>query len=166
MIRAVLLAAVLAFAGCDKPPAAPPPPQEVSAASTAQFCGMPLSEHAGPKGQIFVRDQTTPFWFASARDTIAFLRLPEMPKNIVAVYVNDMARAHNWEQPEVGTWIDARRAYYVIESRRRSGMDAEEAVPFGEADAARRFAEANGGRVVGFADIPDSYIFSGQGGGS
>jgi hypothetical protein len=52
-----------------------PSPQEVSESSVAQFCGMSLAEHAGPKEQIVVRDQATPFWFASVRDTIAFLRL-------------------------------------------------------------------------------------------
>lgn len=170
MIRTFARAAfalTLALAACDKPPAVPPPaPQEVSDSATAQFCGMLLSEHAGPKGQIFVRDKAKPFWFASVRDTIAFLRLPEMPKDVVAVYVNDMGRAHNWQQPEPGTWVDARRALYVIGSRRRGGMDAAEAVPFGDKAAARRFAAANGGRVVAFADIPDSYIFPDQGGGS
>ncbi len=155
----------LVLGGCDKP-AATPPPQEVSDASTAQFCGMSLAEHAGPKGQIFVRDQAAPLWFASVRDTIAFLRLPEMRKNVAAVYVNDMARATDWAHPEVGAWVDARRAVYVIDSRRRSGMDTQEAVPFGDAAAARRFAATYGGHVVPLADIPDSYILTDQGAGS
>ncbi len=160
-------ALVLALGGCGKPAnTAPPPPQEVSDASTAQFCGMSLAEHAGPKGQVFVRDQDRPFWFASVRDAIAFLRLPEMPKNVVAIYVNDMGRARNWQQPEAGTWVDARRALYVIGSRRRSGMETDEAVPFGGWDAAQRFADTNGGRVVRLADIPDGYIFPEQGSGS
>jgi copper chaperone NosL len=169
MMRAFAAAALtlaLTLGGCDQPPAAAPPPQEVSQAVTAQFCGMSLAEHAGPKGQIFVRDKAAPFWFASVRDTIAFLRLPEMPKDVVAVYVNDMGRAHNWQQPEAGTWIDARRALYVIGSRQRSGMDTDEAVPFGDPAAAQRFAAANGGRVVPLADIPDSYVFPDQGGRS
>lgn len=162
-----VVALALTLGGCDKPAGrAPPPPQEVSDASTAQFCGMSLTEHAGPKGQVFVRGQERPFWFASVRDAIAFLRLPEMPKSIVAVYVNDMGRAKNWQQPEAGTWVDARHALYVIGSRRRSGMDTEEAVPFGSQDEARQFATANGGRVVGFGDIPDRYIFPDQGDGS
>ena len=164
---AALALLALALVGCDKPAeTALPAPQEVSEASTAQFCGMSLADHAGPKGQVFVRDQQRPFWFASVRDAIAFLRLPEMPKNVVAVYVNDMGRARNWQQPEAGTWVDARHAVYVIGSQRRSGMDTDEAVPFGDADAAQRFVAANGGRVVQFAQIPDSYVFSDQGGGT
>lgn len=158
----VMLAVLLA--GCGKPAAAPPP-QEVSKGAIAQFCGMSLAEHAGPKGQIFVRDVSTPFWFASVRDTIAFLRLPETPKNVVAVYVNDMARAHDWTHPEPGAWILADRAFYVIGSRRRSGMDTEEAVPFGTRTAAEAFAITHGGRVLRLTEVPDSYIFPEEGTG-
>jgi copper chaperone NosL len=121
---------------------------------------MSLSEHGGPKGQIFVRDLADPYWFSTVRDAFAFAMLPEMPKAIAAIYVNDMARAQNWDQPEPGMWIEAHRAVYVIGSRRRSGMQTDEAIPFGDAAAARRFAEANGGRVVGFADMPRNYILT------
>jgi nitrous oxide reductase accessory protein NosL len=147
--RSVLLAIVL-LAACrrDKAEAALPPPREVTAASVAQFCGMALSEHAGPN------------WFATVRDAFAFALLPEMPKPIAAFYVSDMARASNWDQPEPGVWVDAHHAWFVIGSRRRSGMDTDEAIPFGDAAAAHRFAEANGGRVVRFAEMPSDYILS------
>ena len=88
---------VLVLVGCKEENKGPlPPPQEVSELATGQFCGMLLTEHPGPKGQIFVRDQPQPFWFATVRDAFAFTMLPEMPKNIVAIYVNDMAHARNW----------------------------------------------------------------------
>ena len=155
---AVVLLIGLAACNDTTPDAAAPSPHEITAASIGQFCGMSLSEHPGPKGQIFIRDQKEPFWFASVRDTIAFTLLPEMPKNVMAIYVTDMARAHNWDSPEAGTWIEARKAVYVIGSGRKSGMDTDEAVPFGDAEAAHRFARANGGRVVHFSDIPSSYV--------
>jgi copper chaperone NosL len=154
------------LSACRDKQAALPPPQEFSADSTAQFCGMLLSEHGGPKGQIFLRDNAKPLWFASVRDALAFTRMPEMPKAIVAIYVNDMGRARNWDQPEKGTWIEARRAVYVIGSHRRSGMDTDEAVPFSDEAAARRFEAEYSGRIVSFADMPQSYIFPGIGGGS
>jgi copper chaperone NosL len=159
--RDVLLAA-LSLAACkpDKQDVALPSPREVTDASTAQFCGMALSEHSGPKGQIFVRDLPDPYWFATVRDTFAFAMLPEMPKAITAIYVSDMARAKNWDQPEPGTWIEAHQAFYVIGSRRRSGMNTDEAIPFGDDRAARRFAEVNGGRLVRFADMPSDYILT------
>jgi len=168
-MRRLALAALLLLSplcACKDKQAALPPPQEISADATAQFCGMLLSEHAGPKGQIFLRDSARPLWFASVRDALAFTRMPEMPRTIVAIYVNDMGKANSWDQPEKGTWVEARRALYVIGSRRRSGMDTDEAVPFGGAEAARRFVAENGGRIVSFADIPPSYIFSSNGDGS
>ena len=51
-------------------------------------------------------------------------------------------------------WVEAHQAYFVIGSRRRSGMDSDEAIPFSAAAAARAFTDANGGRVVGFAEMP------------
>jgi copper chaperone NosL len=39
-------------------------------------------------------------------------------------------------------------------------METDEAIPFGEATAARGFAEANGGRVVGFTDMPRDYVLA------
>jgi copper chaperone NosL len=161
MKRRVVLIGMVSLAACkpDKQ-AALPPPREITNASVGQFCGMGLTEHAGPKGQIFVRDLPDPYWFATVRDAFAFAMLPEMPKAIAAIYVNDMARAQNWDQPEPGTWVEAQRASYVIGSRRRSGMETDEAIPFGDDAAARRFAAANGGRVVSFADMPRDYVLT------
>ena len=119
---------------------------------------MALLEHPGPKGEIFLADRKEPVWFASVRETFAFTMLPEEPKNIAAIYVTDMGKATNWQRPEPGTWIDARKAYYVIGGRRQGGMGEAEAVPFGEASQAQRFAAENGGRVVAFAAMPEAFV--------
>jgi copper chaperone NosL len=92
----------------------------------------------------------------------AFTRLPEEPRAIVAIYVNDMARARNWAHPEPGTWIDAHKAIFVIGSGKRSGMNEPEAVPFGDTSAAKAFVVENGGRMVRFDDMPTDYIFPGN----
>lgn len=160
--RAILLAAMLALAGCDQHDtgAAMPAPQEVTSDSTSEFCGMGVTEHPGPKGQIFVADRKAPYWFSSVRDAIAFTRLPEEPKAITAIYVNDMGKATDWDRPEPGTWIDAKRAWFVIGSAKRGGMAAEsEAVPFGDRAKAEAFVSANGGRIVRFQEVPDDYVF-------
>jgi copper chaperone NosL len=153
-----MLPALLA-GGCNDQNVAKPAPQEITEGVRAEFCGMALTEHPGPKGQLFLRGQDKPLWFASVRDTFAFTMLPEMPKNIAAIYVNDMGRVRNWATPEPGTWIEARTAVYVIGSRHRAGMDTDEAVPFGDVSAARQFATDNGGRVVSYQDMPHDYIF-------
>ena len=64
----------------------------------------------------------------------------------------------SWEDPGATNWIDARKAFFVIESRKQGGMGAAEAVPFGNREAADAFAAANGGRVVTFTEIPSAYV--------
>jgi copper chaperone NosL len=156
----MLIAAALAAAGCGRSeaPRAPPPPAEVTADSTGHYCGMLLIDHAGPKGQVRLASRPDPVWFSSARDAIAFLRQPDEPRDIVAVYVSDMARATTWDQPERGAWVDARTAWFVIDSDRRGGMGAPEAVPFSDAAAAKAFGTRHHGRVVQLAGIPDAYV--------
>lgn len=149
--------AALWWRNAASPP--PPPPRPIPPGAVAEFCGMLLSEHDGPKGQIFLRGETEPHWFASVRDALVYLRLPETPKNIAAVYVTDLARSEGNGTAQGTAWVAADQAFYVIESRRLGGMRLAEAFPFSDPAAARRFAEANGGRVVRLAEIPDAYLF-------
>jgi copper chaperone NosL len=162
----VLIAAILAWPllGChdDDGAAAPPAPIEPTAESVAHFCSMAVLDHPGPKGQIFLAGLKEPFWFASVRDTFAFTMLPEEPKTIAAIYVNDMAKAKNWQRPEPGSWVEARAAWYVLGSDYEGGMGGREAVPFSAEAAARSFAAAHGGRLARFAEVPESYVLGGD----
>lgn len=155
----VALAASL-LAACDAEPeaVAPVTPVEVTSDAIGRYCGMLLADHEGPKGQIHLAGSDEPLWFSSVRDTIAFTRLPEESKDIAAIYVNDMGEAQTWAQPEPGTWIEARDAWFVIESSRRGGMGAPEAVPFSDEAAAEAFRSAHGGKLVRFDDIPENYV--------
>ncbi len=154
------VAAALLLAGCERDAAdtALPPPAALTSEAMGVFCGMNLLEHPGPKGQIITKSRIDPFWFSSVRDTVAFTLMPEQSRDIRAIYVSDMGRALSWDNPGADNWVDARKAFFVIESRRRGGMGAAEAVPFGERAAADAFAAKNGGRVVAFADIPRDYV--------
>ena len=158
ILAAVLAATLLAGCGDKQRDAVMPPPREVSDSSIGHYCGMALAEHPGPKGQILLASKPDPVWFSSVHDAFAFTLLPEEPKDIAAIYVNDMAKAKNWQQPEPGTWIDAKKAWYVIGSKVKGGMGGDEAVPFGAEDAAQAFAAANGGTLVRFDTMPRSYI--------
>jgi copper chaperone NosL len=160
---ALALAALMTACNEEDRKASMPAPQEVTDTAIGQFCGMALNEHPGPKGQIFIVGDNKPFWFASEHDAIAFTMLPEMPKNVAAIYVSDMARARDWARPEPGSWVDAHQAMFVIGSARRSGMDTNEAIPFGNVEAARRFAAVNGGQVVPLNEVPQSYILASGG---
>jgi len=153
-----VLAAVAVSCSQGQPSHTAPVPREISSDSVGHFCGMLLVEHPGPKGQIFLGGQPEPVWFASVTETFAFTMLDEEPKNVAAIYVTDMGRAGSWEKPGPGTWIDARKAVYVIDGRLHGGMGANEAVPFADPQQAQRFVTRNGGHIVGFDAMPRSYI--------
>lgn len=153
-------AGALALAGCNdkKTAEAPPAPNEMTASAIGHYCGMNVIEHTGPKGQIILASRKDPVWFSSARDAISFTMLPEEPKDIRAIYVSDMAKAPSWEEPGVANWVDAKKAFFVIGSRMKGGMGADEAVPFSDKGAAEKFASENGGQVKAFAEVPKEYV--------
>lgn len=153
-----LILAAVALVGCDDAKVAnAPSPAKLTRDATGHYCRMIVVDHKGPKGQIHIAGRKTPVWFSSVRDTVAFTMLPEEPKRIAAIYVNDMTSTP-WDRPGADTWIDAKKAVYVIGSSKRGGMGAAEAVPFKGAEAAKAFAAKFGGRVVTFDKIPRSYI--------
>jgi copper chaperone NosL len=129
-----------------------PPPQELSRDAVGYFCQMTVVEHTGPKGQVILADREEPLWFVSVRDTLVFTALPGEPKNISAIYVTDIGRA-DWDNPEPGTWLDAREAWYVVNSDRAGGMGAPEIVPFGKKEDAEQFISLHGGAVLAFDAI-------------
>ena len=130
-----------------------PLPQELTRDAIGYFCQMTVVEHKGPKGQIILSDREKPLWFVSVRDTIAFTVLPGEAKNIAAIYVTDAGIA-SWDNPEAGTWVDGRKAWYVVNSNRTGGMGAQEIVPFGNKDDAAKFVSQYGGEIIDFKSIP------------
>jgi copper chaperone NosL len=163
ILRALCIAVVaLTLAACNQEEAKTmPPPVKLDAAAMGVFCGMNVLEHPGPKGQIITASRIDPYWFTSVRDTVAFTLMPDQPRDIRAIYVSDMAAAPTWDEPGATNWIDARKAFFVIESRRRGGMETDEAVPFGNRAAAETFVASNGGRIVSFDEIPKDYVLGG-----
>lgn len=158
-----LLAAVVlsvAVTACDdsQEVAEAPPPVEYGGEAIGYFCGMLLTEHGGPKGQVHLQSRATPLWFSSVRDTVAFTLLEGEPKDVSAIYVNDMGKVTDWQEPEPGTWVEASEAWYVIGSRRMGGMGLPEVVPFGTEGAAERYTQEHGGRVVRLAEVPPDYV--------
>lgn len=151
--------AAMTFAGCSgEEPLEVPAPFALTEEAIGRYCGMNVLEHPGPKGQIVLGRIPEPIWFSSARDAVAFTMLPEESKNIVAIYVSDMAQAPDWDSPGAENWIDARTAFFVIGSSAKGGMGASETVPFSTQAAAESFAQAHGGDVVPFEAIPVDYV--------
>lgn len=152
-----IFALTLAACNQDETKSAPPP-VALNSEAMGVFCGMNVLEHPGPKGQVITASRIDPYWFTSVRDTVAFTLMPDQPRDIRAIYVSDMGAAASWEEPGATNWIDARKAFFVIESRRRSGMETDEAVPFANRAAADAFVASYGGRIVSFDQIPKTYV--------
>lgn len=158
----LMLALLLSLSACgdDEPAAAPPAPQAVTAEAVGHYCGMALLDHTGPKGQIFVKGRAAPVWFSSIKQVFAYTLLPEEPKGLSAIYVNDMSAAKADGKADPQSWVDARQAFYVIGSAFIGGMGAEDAMPFSDKARALEFAQAHGGRVVAFSEVPEDYVFA------
>ena len=157
-----LVVICLALAACDQQQASvtQPPPHDLTPDAISHFCGMNVLEHPGPKGQIILASRSDPVWFSSARDALAFTMLPEEPKDIQAIYVSDMGKAPSWDKPGAANWVEAHHAVFVIGSRLKGGMGADEAVPFSDRATAEKFASEQGGRIVSFGDMPRDYILA------
>ena len=124
-----VFAGALASAGCkdQQTTEAAPPAVELTTSVVGHYCGMNVLEHSGPKAQIILASRKEPVWFSSARDAFSFTMLPEEPKDIRAIYVSDMGKAPSWDKPGSTNWIDAKSASFVLGSRMKGGMGADEA---------------------------------------
>ena len=60
----------LSLAGCREETVALAPPVTLTADAVGRYCGMNLSEHEGPKGQVVLSKDLGAYWFSSARDTV------------------------------------------------------------------------------------------------
>jgi copper chaperone NosL len=156
--RIFIFLVIALLTACEKnKPVVMPPPQTLTREANGYYCLMTVLNHKGPKAQVILDDKPAALWFTSARDMIAFTRSAEEPKNIAAIYVNDMSNA-DWDNPGVDNWIDARKAWYVLGSHRSGGMGGPEAVPFSSREKASAFASEQGGKVYGFDAIPAEAI--------
>lgn len=158
---ALLVSAVfVALAGCSSQddPANKPEPWPITADAVGHYCSMDLIEHDGPKGQVFIRGRADPLWFSTIRQVLAYTIMPDSPRGLDAIYVTDMAIVKNMRQPEPESWMDAREAYYVTESKLPGGMGGEDPLPFSDREKAEAFISEYGGKILMFDEIPEEYI--------
>lgn len=140
-----------------KEEAALPLPVSMNTESTGYFCQMNILEHPGPKAQIHLASfPGKPLFFSQISDAVAYLRMPEQADAVTATFVSDMGAAASWANPGETNWIAADKAFFVVGSSAKGGMDAPELVPFADVPKARDFAARNGGQVTSFADIPET----------
>lgn len=159
LLPLIMAATLAACSDADQKTAVMPEPSAITADAIGHYCGMNLTEHIGPKGQIKLRDSDKTIWFSTIREVFAYTILPEEPKAITAIYVQDMGQADTSGNPAAESWIDAKQAYYVIESTSIGGMGEPDALPFKDLGLAEQFILNQGGKIVSFADMPEDYIF-------
>lgn len=160
MKHSIMIAlALLTLTACKEKSATLPQPVEMSAEAVGFYCQMDLLEHEGPKGQIHLTGLPEPLFFSQARDTIAYLHMPEQNHAVQVAYVQDMANAKSWAEP--GAWIAADKAIYVAGSDQMGGMGAPEFVPFSTEAAAAGFIASHGGTLLRFDQITPRDVLTG-----
>ncbi|MCK5041515.1 MAG: nitrous oxide reductase accessory protein NosL [Sphingomonadales bacterium] len=137
-----------------------PPPHNLADDDVSYFTSMVIVEHNGPKGHVIVEGEDKPLWFSSVRDTLAFTRLPEETRKILAIYLTDMSKADTWDNPDNSTWAEAENLFYVVGSSKMGGMGQAEMVPFSIVSDAETFSQEFGGTVVTLDEIATDLILS------
>lgn len=123
----------------------------IESSDECHLCGMIITNYPGPKGQLYSRGIKGNMKFCSTRDMFAFVVDPENQHNIQQAFVHDMA-VTPWGHPEEDTYIDAKKAFYVIGHGKKGAMGPTLASFAKQADA-DAFAASQGGRVLTFDEI-------------
>lgn len=152
---------LLTACGDKKETVTKPVAQQMQGTDIGYYCTMRMDEHDGPKGQIHITGQDKPLWVSSIDQVFAFRYSPEEPKNVSAIYVNDMGAVNDWKAPGANdVWIDAETAYYVVGSDFIGGMGMVDILPFSDEKKAQTFALSRGGKVMRFNEVPEESAFN------
>lgn len=146
-----LLASLVLFASlaaCDKA-VQQVMPQEPNDETTCVLDGMVLKDYPGPKAQIQYKEGA-PDFFCDLMELFGFLLMPEQKRGIAAAFVQDMGKT-SWEHPE-GNWIDAKKAIYVVGSKKLGSMGPTLG-SFSNMQDAQAFMEKEGGKIVRFDEV-------------
>jgi len=154
-VKFLTVATLLSLAACSEPEADPVTlkPHDLTDSAVGHFCGMIVTNHKGPKGQVFLKGKDEPYWFVSVQDTLAFMRLPENASSVRAAYVTDMGVADNWDNPGNMSWRAVDGLWFVTESTRTGGMGGKSIVPFQDKAMAEAFAAQYGGTLKMASEI-------------
>ncbi len=153
-MRGLMLIAMLVLSACREEVAQAPDPQPLTAENIAHYCMMNISEHPGPKAQIFLEGLPDPIFFAQVRDAFTYIKSADQEGYVAAIYVNDMSLAP-WHAPGAENWMDADKAHFVVGSDKAGGMGAPELVPFSTPESAASFVAEHGGQVYPMQDVPE-----------
>lgn len=126
---------------------------EIDRSTSCSLDGMLLGDYPGPKAQIHYSGLSQPDWFCDTLEMFNVYLNPEQSRLVTALFVQDMGKT-DWDKP-VGSWIDAKKAFYVLGSKRLGSMGPTAASFSSQADA-QAFAAQHGGKVLKFDEVtPD-----------
>lgn len=145
----LLFIAFFLIAGCAEDEVAEPRPVEFTRDHACSVCGMIIMDFPGARGQIHYTNGNIDA-FCSTLDMFIFYLQPDRPRNIAAIFVNDMGKA-DWEHPE-DHWIEAREAFYVYGGDVMGPM-GEALVPFSVREDAEAYIKEHGGEIIAFGDV-------------
>lgn len=149
LLSALALSTLMACQQAD----APVTPDDIGESTSCALDGMLLADYPGPKAQIHFANQNEPEFFCDTIEMFSVLLNPEQVRKVSGVFVQDMG-ATDWTSPK-GAWIDARKAFYVMGSKKHGAMGPTYA-SFADKGAAEKFAAEHGGHLMLFSDFkPD-----------
>jgi copper chaperone NosL len=151
------IAALVLVGACSRavPPAVA---SEPTAETVCALDGMVLNDFPGPKAQIHYAEGA-PDFFCDLIELFAAVLAPEQKRAVTGLFVQDMGKAE-WDHPS-GNWIDAKKAVYVVGSRKQGSMGTTFGSFAGFADA-ETFAKREGGKVLRFDQITTGMLARGS----
>ncbi len=144
----------LLLIGCSKEEVTISFPIEFDRGHACSVCGMIIVDFPGSKAQIHYKNGRYDL-FCCTLDMFLFYLQPDRPRNITAIYVNDMGKA-DWKHPE-NHWIDAKNAFYVYGGDIMGPM-GESLVPFSNIKEAEVYKKKHGGKIIRFDEVTMSML--------
>jgi copper chaperone NosL len=120
-------------------------------ADECHLCGMIIAQFPGPKGELYQKTSEDIAKFCSTRDLFGYLLQPENQRQVQQVFVHDMSKTP-WQKPDDQYFIDARSAWFVVDSSKKGAM-GKTLASFSLFDDAQAFSREYGGKVYSFDDI-------------
>jgi nitrous oxide reductase accessory protein NosL len=177
--RAVLAGAsgvaAASVAGCLGGDGSAPPAVAVAGAAACDECGMVISKHPGPNGEIYWEEtepesHDAPFHFDSLKQCFFphYFEGTDAGRSLDAAYVTDYSAVDYSVQSQDGSsyvtshtdadaFADATELEYVVESDVEGAMGPD-FVPFSDSDDAEAFASEYGGSVVAFDEVSPTLV--------
>jgi copper chaperone NosL len=147
-----------------------PDPVDLSGGKFDDRGGMEIGPHGGPNGQVYYAENSpathdNPAWFHTLSHGLFPYHFDRLDRgwNAEVVYVTDYSTIDHEPVDREGTqympsptaadtFADATGLTFVIESGVMGGMGPD-LFPFSAEDDADSFADAHGGRLIGFDDV-------------